>query len=66
MQVRKTTNRDWNVGSLERDMAMDLCFLTLKTVPDQSGNKTTHFWPTKTSTNKTPGSSHPWMMYVVK
>jgi hypothetical protein len=66
MNMRKTANRDRNVRSLEVDVAMDFCFLTLKTVSDQSGNKNTHFWPTKTGTNKTPGSSDPWMMNVVK
>jgi hypothetical protein len=47
-------------------MAVDLCFLAVETVPNQGGNKHTHFWPTKTGTNKTPGSSHTWMMDVVQ
>jgi hypothetical protein len=63
--MRKTANRDRNVRSLECDVAMDFRFLTLKTVSDQSGNKNTHSWPTKTGANKTPGSSDPWMMNVV-
>jgi hypothetical protein len=66
MNVRKTANRDQNVGSLERDMAMDLCFLAVETVSNQGGNKNTHFWPTKTGANKTPGSFHTWMMNVVQ
>jgi hypothetical protein len=52
--------------SLEDDVAMDFRFLTLDTVLDQSGNETTHSWPTKTRTNQPPGCSHTWMMYVVK
>jgi hypothetical protein len=39
---------DWNVRSLEGDMAVDFRFLTLDAVLDQSGNETTHSWPTKT------------------
>jgi hypothetical protein len=66
MKVRKTANRDRNVRSLEGDVAMDFRLLTLKTVPNQCGNKNTHFRPTKTCTNQPSGCSHTWMMYVVK
>jgi hypothetical protein len=65
MEVGETANRDRNMRSLEGDVAMDFCFLTVKTVSNQCGNKNTHFWPTKTGANKTPGSSDPWMMNVV-
>jgi hypothetical protein len=46
--VSETANRDRNVRSLEDDVAVDFCFLTLDAVFYQSGNETTHFWPTKT------------------
>jgi hypothetical protein len=65
MKVRKTANRDRNVRSLEGDVAMDFRLLTLKTVPNQCGNKNTHFWPTKTGTNQPPRSPYTWMMNVV-
>jgi hypothetical protein len=65
MNMRKTANRNRNVRSLEDDVAMDFRFLTVKTVSDQCGDENTHFWPTKTGANKTPGSSDPWMMNVV-
>jgi hypothetical protein len=48
MEVGETANRNRNVRSLEDDVAMDFRFLTLNAVLDQSGNETTHFWPTKT------------------
>jgi hypothetical protein len=66
MNVCKTANRDRNVRSLEDDMAVDFRFLTLDAVLDQSGNETTHFWPTKTCTNQPPGGSYTWMVYVVE
>jgi hypothetical protein len=44
---------------------MNLCFLAVETVSNQ-GEMKTHFWPTKTGANKTPGSSHTWMMNVVQ
>jgi hypothetical protein len=47
-------------------MAMHLCFLAVETVSNQGGNENTHFWPTKTGANKTPGRSHTWMMNVVQ
>jgi hypothetical protein len=65
MEVGETANRNRNMRSLEDDVAMDFRFLTVKTVSDQCGDKNTHFWPTKTGANKTPGSSDPWMMNVV-
>jgi hypothetical protein len=66
MDVGETANRNRNVRSLEDDVAMDFRFLTLDTVPDQSGNETTHFWPTKTCTNQPSGGSYTWMVYVVE
>jgi hypothetical protein len=48
MQVRKTANRDWNVGSLECDLAMNFSFLAVQTVAGQSGHKNPQFLPTKT------------------
>jgi hypothetical protein len=53
MEVGETANRNWNVRSLEGDVAMDFRFLALNAVLDQSGNQPS-------------GCSHPWMMYVVK
>jgi hypothetical protein len=47
-------------------MAMNFRFLTVQTVANQSGNENTHFWPTETGANKTPGSFYTWMMNVVQ
>jgi hypothetical protein len=47
-------------------MAMNFRFLTVQTVANQSGNENTHFWPTETGANKTPGSFYTWMMDVVQ
>jgi hypothetical protein len=66
MKVCETANRDWNVRSLESDVAVDFCFLTLKTVPNQCGDKNTHFWPTETGTNQPPRSPYTRMMNVVQ
>jgi hypothetical protein len=66
MEVGETVNRNRNMRSLEDDVAMDFRCLTLDTVLDQSGNETTHFWPTKTHTNQPPGGSYTWMVYLVE
>jgi hypothetical protein len=66
MKMRKTANRNWNVRSLERHVAVNLCFLAMKAVSDQSGDERTHFRPAKTRTHKTPGSSHTWVVDVVQ
>jgi hypothetical protein len=47
-------------------MAVNLCFLAVETISNQSGNEHTHFWPTKTGANKPSGSPHTWMMNVVQ
>jgi hypothetical protein len=47
-------------------MAMNFRFLTVQTVANQSGNENTHFWPTETGANKTPGSFYTWMVNVVE
>jgi hypothetical protein len=54
------------VRSLERHVAVYFCFLALKTVSNQSGDKRTHFWPAETETNQTPGGFYSWMMDVVQ
>jgi hypothetical protein len=65
MKMSKTANWNWNVRSLERHVAVNLCFLAMNAVADQSGNKRTHFRPTETGTHKTPGSPYSWMVDVV-
>ena len=66
MEVGETANRNRNVRSLEDDVAMDFCFLTVDAVLDQSGNKTTHFWPTEASADQPPGCFDTWVVDVVE